>query len=96
MEHRGMEERDMMRKCRNILALICASVAFGATLTLAGGVMMKGRVTAIDDKSMATVLAEDGKEYKVKGEGWKVGTLVECDMQEGMTVCKAASTAPKM
>ena len=85
-----------MRKCRNTLALICASVAFGATLTLAGGVMMKGRVTAIDDKSMATVLAEDGKEYKVKGEGWKVGTLVECDMQEGMTVCKAASTAPKM
>jgi hypothetical protein len=45
---------------------------------------------------MATVLAEDGKEYKVKGDGWKVGTLVECDMKEGMTACKAASTAPKM
>lgn len=86
----------MIRKLRNILALTCASVALGATLTLAGGMMMKGRVTAIDDQGMATVLAEDKKEYKVKGEGWKVGTLVECDMQAGMTVCKAASTAPKM
>lgn len=66
------------------------------TLTFAGGVMMQGRVTAIDEKRMATVLAEDGKAYKVKGEGWKVGTLVECDMQEGMTVCKAASNAPTM
>ena len=86
----------MIQKLRNTLALTCASVVFGATLTLAGGVMMKGRVTAIDDKGMATVLAEDSKEYKVKGEGWKVGTLVECDSQEGMTTCKAASTAPKM
>jgi hypothetical protein len=71
-------------------------VAFGATLTCAGGVMMQGRVTAMDEKRMATVLAEDGKAYTVKGEGWKVGTLVAYDMQEGMTVCKAASTAPKM
>jgi hypothetical protein len=39
---------------------------------------------------MATVKTEDGKEHKVKGEGWKVGAKVECDMKEGMTSCKAA------
>ena len=85
----------MRRKLSTIVACTCASVVLGATLTFAGG-MMKGRVTAIDEKSMATVLAEDGKEYTVKGDGWKVGTLVECDLKEGMTACKAASTAPKM
>ena len=85
----------MLRKLGKTLAFTCASVAFGVTLTFAGG-MMKGRVTAMDDKGLATVLAEDGKEYKVKGEGWKVGTLVECDMKEGITACKAASNAPKM
>ena len=85
----------MLRKLSKTVAVTCASVVFGATLTWAGG-MMKGRVTAIDANSMATVLAEDGKEYKVKGDGWKVGTLVECDMKEGMTACQAASNAPKM
>ena len=85
----------MRRTLSTRVAWTCASVVLGATLTFAGG-MMQGRVTAIDEKSMATVLAEDGKEYKVKGDGWKVGTLVECDMKEGMTACKAASTAPKM
>lgn len=86
----------MRQTLRKTVACTCASVAFGAMLTFAGGVMMKGRVTAIDEKSMATVLAEDGKEYKVKGEGWKVGTLVECDLKEEMRICKAASNAPKM
>jgi hypothetical protein len=50
----------------------------------------KGTVTAIDDKGMATVKTEDGKEHKVKGEGWKVSATVECKMKEGTTSCKAA------
>ena len=85
----------MRRKLSTLVAYTCASVVLGTTLTFAGG-MMQGRVTAIDTNSMATVLAEDGKEYKVKGDGWKVGTLVECDMKAGMTACKAANTTPKM
>jgi len=50
---------------------------------------MKGTVTAIDDKGIATVKTEDGKEHKVKGEGWKVGAKVECALKEGTTSCKA-------
>jgi len=45
--------------------------------------------TEIDDKGMATVKTEDGKEHKVKGEGWKVGTTVQCETKEGKTECKA-------
>jgi hypothetical protein len=51
---------------------------------------MKGMVTSIDDKGMATVRTEDGKEHKVKGEGWQVGAQVECEQKEGTTSCKAA------
>jgi len=52
---------------------------------------MKGTVTQIDDKGMATVKMDDGKETKVKGEGWKVGAKVDCQTKEGTTSCKAAS-----
>jgi hypothetical protein len=45
---------------------------------------------AIDDKGMATVKTEDGKEHKVKGKGWKVGAKVECALKEGTTSCKVA------
>jgi hypothetical protein len=38
---------------------------------------------------MATVKTEDGKEHKVKGEGWKVGATVKCEIKEGITSCKA-------
>ena len=78
----------MIRKLSKTFALSCASLLLGTTLVFAGG--MKGTVTSIDDKGMATVKTEDGKEHKVKGEGWKVGAKVECDMKEGMTSCKAA------
>jgi len=47
-------------------------------------------VTSIDDKGMATVRTEDGKEHKVKGEGWQVGAQVEYEQKEGTTSCKAA------
>jgi preprotein translocase subunit YajC len=78
----------MSRKLGKTLALSCASLVLGVTLAFAGGT--KGTVTSIDDKGMATVKTDDGKEHKVKGEGWKVGAKVECDMKEGMTSCKAA------
>jgi preprotein translocase subunit YajC len=78
----------MSRKLGKTLALSCASLVLGTTLAFAGGT--KGTVTSIDDKGMATVKTDDGKEHKVKGEGWKVGAKVECDMKEGMTSCKAA------
>jgi hypothetical protein len=38
---------------------------------------------------MATVKMDDGKEYRVKGEGWKVGAKVDCEVKEGKTECKA-------
>ena len=53
------------------------------------GAIMNGTVTQIDDKGMATVQTEDGKEHKVKGEGWKVGATVQCETKEGKTECKA-------
>jgi len=69
------------------MALACASVVLGTTLATAA--MMTGTVTDIDDKGMATVQTTDGKEHKVKGEGWKVGAKVECETKEGKTACKA-------
>jgi hypothetical protein len=51
--------------------------------------MMNGTVTDVDEKGMATVKTDDGKQHKVKGEGWKVGAKVECETKEGATMCKA-------
>jgi preprotein translocase subunit YajC len=79
----------MIRKLGKSFALTCASLVLGTTLAFAGG--MKGTVTKIDDQGMATVKTEDGKEHKVKGEGWKVGANVECETKEGMTSCKAVA-----
>jgi len=78
----------MIRKLSKTMAFTFASLALGATLTFAGG-MMKGKVVEIDKNGMATVQTEDGKEHKVKGEGWKVGANVQCEEKEGMTSCKA-------
>ena len=78
----------MIQKLGKTFALSCASLILGTTLAFAGG--MKGMVTSIDDKGMATVRTEDGKEHKVKGEGWQVGAQVECEQKEGATSCKAA------
>jgi hypothetical protein len=78
----------MIRQLGKSFAFTCASLVLGTTLAFAGG-MMKGKVVAIDDKGMATVQTEDGKEHKVKGEGWKVGANVQCEEKEGMTSCKA-------
>jgi hypothetical protein len=43
----------------------------------------------VDDSGMATVKTEDGREHRVKGEGWKAGAKVECETKEGKTACKA-------
>jgi hypothetical protein len=78
----------MIQRRGKTFALSCASFILGTILACAGG--MKGMVTSIDDKGMATVRTEDGKEHKVKGEGWQVGAQVECEQKEGTTSCKAA------
>ena len=78
----------MIQKLSKTLAFTCASLLLGTTLTFAGGTM-KGKVVSVDEKGMATVQTEDGKEHKVKGEGWKVGANVQCEEKEGMTSCKA-------
>ena len=77
----------MRRSLGKTMALACAGVVLGTTLATAA--MMTGTVTDIDDKGMATVQTTDGKEHKVKGEGWKVGAQVECETKEGKTACKA-------
>jgi len=82
-----LEDIDMLRTLGKTLALTCASLVFGTTLATAG--MMMGTVSSVDDKGMATVKMEDGKEHKVKGEGWKPGVKVECETKEGKTECKA-------
>ena len=77
----------MIRTVVKTLAMACAGVVLSTTLATAG--MMKGTVTAVDSQGMATVMTEDGKEYKVKGEGWKPGAKVDCEAREGKTECKA-------
>jgi len=77
----------MLRTLGKTLTLACAGLVLSTTLATAA--MMNGTVTEIDDKGMATVKTEDGKEHKVKGEGWKVGATVQCETKEGKTECKA-------
>jgi len=77
----------MLRMLSRYLGLSVAVLCFVATLATAQ--TMTGTVTTIDDKGMATVKTEDGKEHMVKGEGWKVGAKVECMTKEGTTSCKA-------
>lgn len=77
----------MVRRLGKTLALTCAGIVLSTTLATAA--MMNGTVTDIDDKGMATVKTEDGQQHKVKGEGWKVGAKVQCDIKDGKTDCKA-------
>ena len=77
----------MLRTLGKTLMLACAGLVLSTTLVTAATV--QGTVTAIDDNGMATIKTEDGKEHKVKGEGWKVGAKVDCETKEGKTACKA-------
>ena len=76
-----------MRTLSRYLGLSVAVLCFVTTLATAQ--TMTGTVTKIDDKGMATVKTEDGKEHMVKGEGWTVGVKVQCTTKEGTTSCKA-------
>jgi hypothetical protein len=78
---------DMLRTLGKTLMLMCAGLVLSTTLATAA--TMYGTVTAIASDGMATVKTDDGKEYRVKGEGWKVGAKVECEVKEGKTECKA-------
>lgn len=77
----------MIQTVTKTVAMAFAGLLLSTTLAVAGG--MKGTVTSVDNQGMATVKMDDGKEYKVKGEGWKPGAKVECEAREGKTDCKA-------
>jgi hypothetical protein len=81
------EEGSMIRTVKKTVALAFAGLLLSTTLAVAGGV--KGTVTGVDNQGVATVKTEDGKEYRVRGEGWKPGAKVECEAREGKTECKA-------
>lgn len=73
-------------KCVKTLILSLASLMFVSTLALAGG--GHGMVTKIDDKGMATVKMEDGKEMMgVSVMGAKIGDKVDCTEKDGKTSC---------
>jgi hypothetical protein len=76
----------MIHRLGKTLALTCAGIVLGTTLATAA---MMGTVESVDEHGMATVKMEDGKEYKVKGEGWKMGAKIECEVKEGKTAYKA-------
>jgi preprotein translocase subunit YajC len=77
----------MIRTLGKIFAIACTGLVLGTTLVSAA--TMIGTVTSVDNKGMATVKMEDGKEHKVKGEAWKPGAKVECQIKEGKTECRA-------
>ena len=58
-----------MRTLSRYLGLSVAVLCFVTTLATAQ--TMTGTVTKIDDKGMATVKTEDGKEHMVKGDRLK-------------------------
>ena len=77
----------MIQAVTKMIAMAFAGLLLITTLATAGG--MKGTVTAVDNQGMATVKMEDGKEYRIRGEGWKPGAKVDCEAKEGKTECKA-------
>lgn len=77
----------MLRTLGKTLTLASAGLVLSTTLATAA--MMKGTVTEVDANGMATVKTEEGKEHKVKGEGWKAGAKGECETKEGKTECIA-------
>jgi hypothetical protein len=69
-----------------ILTLSLATLMFVSTLALAGG--GGGTVTKVDDKGMATVKTDDGKEMMgVSVMGAKVGDKVDCTEKDGKMSC---------
>jgi hypothetical protein len=63
----------MMRTVVKTLAM--ARVGSLLSTTRAAAAMTKGTVTAVDEAGMATVKAEVGQEWKVRGEGGREGRL---------------------
>jgi len=77
----------MIRTVTKTVAMAFAGLLLSTSLAAAGA--MKGTVTSVDNQGMATVKMDDGKEYRVRGEGWKPGVKVDCEAKEGKTECKA-------
>jgi len=77
----------MIRSWSKTIALSLSTFVLGTSLAFAGGMM--GTVTKMDDKGMATVKTDDGKEHMVKGsEGWKIGAKVECTTKDNKMECQ--------
>jgi hypothetical protein len=83
------EESSMYRKLINTLTLATTTMLVAASLALAAPTV--GTVTNVNDKGMATVRTEDGKEHQVKAsQGLKVGTRVQCETKNGQLECQPA------
>ncbi|PON14977.1 hypothetical protein C2W62_26260 [Candidatus Entotheonella serta] len=50
-----------------------------------------GTVVSVDKQGVATVHTDDGKRYRVKVSGVKIGDKVDCTVKAGKTSCKKAS-----
>lgn len=77
----------MLRKSINSLTIAVATSLMVTSLALAAGAGITGTVASIDKKGMATIKAEDGKEYHVKGKGLQAGDAVECAMKGKSMSC---------
>lgn len=78
----------MSHRIGTTLALSVSTLVLGASLVLASTL---GTVTTVDDKGVATIKLEDGKELKVKAlEGWKKGLAVDCEVTADKTECRPA------
>jgi hypothetical protein len=83
------EDIRMYRKLIRNTTMALGTLLLGSSLVMAGGV--QGTVSVVDGKGMATVRTSDGKDHQVKaGEGWKVGTKVECEAKNNVMGCQPA------
>ena len=80
----------MIRSLVKRLTITLAVVLVVSSLALAADPIM-GTVAAIDKNGVATVKADDGKEYRVSGKGLHQGDAVECTAHGKKWTCKKAA-----
>ena len=76
----------MSRRVIESMVVALATLFIVSTLAFAGDM---GKVTAVDDKGMATVMVGE-KEVKAACKGAKAGDAVEVSTKDGKTSCKMA------
>lgn len=83
--------RNMLRNT----TLALGALVMSSTLVFAAGT--PGSVTALDGKGMATIRTTDGKDHQVKvGDGFKVGSKVECASKNNVMECRMADAQAAM